>query len=88
MAGKSGLNLKNPEVYELARELARREGTTLTETVLIALREKLDRKTAEHDLAREKARLRASIERMKNLPDLTTKSHDELLGYGPAGYPE
>lgn len=35
-----GMNIKNPEAHALAREIAAREGLTVTEAVLRALREK------------------------------------------------
>ncbi|HUA91582.1 MAG TPA: type II toxin-antitoxin system VapB family antitoxin [Terracidiphilus sp.] len=38
-----GLNIKNPETEELARELARRTGETLTTAITKALRERLER---------------------------------------------
>jgi antitoxin VapB len=37
------LNIKNPETYKLAEELARRTGQNMTEAVTQALREQLDR---------------------------------------------
>ncbi len=37
------LNIKNPETYRLARELADRTGMTLTAAVTVALRERLER---------------------------------------------
>jgi antitoxin VapB len=37
------LNIKNEEAHRLARELARRNGETVTAAVLIALRERLER---------------------------------------------
>ncbi len=38
-----GLNIKNPEPEELARELARRTGETLTTAITKALKERLER---------------------------------------------
>jgi antitoxin VapB len=35
-----GMNIKNPEAYALAREIAERAGLSLTDAVLVALREK------------------------------------------------
>ena len=35
-----GMNIKNPEAHELAREIAARTGLSLTDAVLAALREK------------------------------------------------
>ena len=37
------LNIKNPEAHWLARELARRNGETVTLAVTVALRERLER---------------------------------------------
>ncbi len=37
------LNIKNPETYKLAEELARRTGENMTEAVTQALRERLER---------------------------------------------
>jgi antitoxin VapB len=34
------MNIKNPEAHALAREIAERSGLSLTEAVLVALREK------------------------------------------------
>jgi antitoxin VapB len=39
----ASLNIKNPEVYQLARQLADETGETLTTAVEIALRERLKR---------------------------------------------
>lgn len=39
----ASLNIKNPEVYRLARELAERNGETMSQAVEIALRERLER---------------------------------------------
>jgi len=37
------LNIKNPEAHRLARELARRNGETVTLAVTVALKERLER---------------------------------------------
>ena len=39
------LNIKNPETYRLARELAERNDETITTAVTIALRERLERQS-------------------------------------------
>jgi antitoxin VapB len=38
----ASLNIKNPETYKLARQLARETGESLTAAVTTALRERLD----------------------------------------------
>jgi antitoxin VapB len=40
---EKSLNLKNPEVYRLARQIVRITGESLTQAVIIALRERLAR---------------------------------------------
>jgi antitoxin VapB len=40
------MNIKNPETERLARELARRNGETVTMAITIALKERLDRQKA------------------------------------------
>jgi antitoxin VapB len=47
-----GMNIKNPEAHVLAREIAERAGLSLTDAVLVALREK---RAALADAAEERA---------------------------------
>src|SRR3954452_18106205 len=44
------LNLKNPEVYRLASELAAVTGESMTEAVRLSLEERLDRVTRRRDV--------------------------------------
>lgn len=37
------LNIKNPQAHRLARELAAKTGESLTQTVVVSLRERLER---------------------------------------------
>ena len=81
------LSIKNPEADRLARELAETTGETLTDAVLNALRERLQRVTGR----RRTARLREDIARMQQriarLPVLDERSDDEILGYDERGLP-
>ncbi len=79
------LSIKHPEADRLARELARRRGCSITEAVMGAL---------EAELARERKRIRspgtagrllAIGRRYAALPDLDTRSDDEILGYDEYG---
>lgn len=81
------LNIKHPEADRLARELARRQGKSITEVVVHAL-------TAE--LAREKKRVRtpglaervaAIARRYAVLPEQDSRTDDEILGYDEHGIP-
>lgn len=49
------MNIKNPRVHELARELARLTGESLTETVMVSVEERLARLRASDDAVRTRA---------------------------------
>jgi len=81
------LNIKDPEVYWLARQVADLTGETLTDAVRYALRQRLDRefKTRPDPLFIE--RLLEISDRCAARPVIDTRSSDELAGYDdrPAG---
>lgn len=80
-------SIKNPEADRLARELAETTGESLTEAVLKALRERLQRVTGR----RRKVGLREDVARMQEriagLPVLDERTDDEILGYDERGLP-
>lgn len=81
------LNIKDPETDRLARELSRVTGESLTTTVAIALRERLERvrgRPRGQDLAAE---LDAIALRCAALPVLDERPEEEILGYGERGLP-
>jgi antitoxin VapB len=82
------LNIKNPEAYQAAARLARLQGTSLTQAVLQALRAELRRQQRRRAPRGEVARMEEIARRVASLPLLDTRSEDEILGYGPAGYPD
>lgn len=49
------LNIKNPEAHELAKELAALTGESMTEAVLVALRERLEQVRTGGELARTRS---------------------------------
>ncbi|MFR9752110.1 type II toxin-antitoxin system VapB family antitoxin [Nocardia sp. 004] len=74
------LSIKHPEADRLARELAARTGETMTEAVVIALRERLARETV---LARSvplRTELAAIRRRCATLPVLDDRAAEEILG--------
>ena len=77
------LSIKSDEADQLARELAAETGETLTEAVVIALRERLDR---EH--ARSAASMRTRLARLAAdvaaLPVADTRVPEEIIGYDDA----
>lgn len=81
------LNIKNAEAHRLAQELAEETGESITEAVRTALRARLEavRRERQSDTAF------ADVERIQtfvaSLPDLDTRSADEMLGYDEFGLP-
>lgn len=81
------LSIKHPEADKLARQLAARTGETLTEVVVVALRERLARETgrARPDaLSDELATIR---HRCAALPVVDDRAADEIVGYDDRGLP-
>jgi antitoxin VapB len=81
------LNIKNDDTYQLAAELASLTGETLTATVTIALRERLNR------VKRRRGR-RSLVDELDEialhcaaLPVLDDRSDEEILGYDEHGLP-
>ena len=86
MAVKSKpLNIKDPEAYRLARTLADQTGLTLTETVIQALRDRLQRNSAVQPGRDLVAEMKAIADRVSALPVLDNRSEDEILGYNEHG---
>ncbi|HTY30130.1 type II toxin-antitoxin system VapB family antitoxin [Mycobacterium sp.] len=81
------LSIKDPEADRLARELAARTGETLTEAVVVALRERLARETGRTRAIPLREELAAIRRRCAALPVLDTRSADEILGYDERGLP-
>jgi antitoxin VapB len=80
-------SFKNEEADRLAREIAGRTGESLTETVIHALRERLERLAglrSAPSIREDIARMQARIAR---LPMRDTRSDDEILGYDEQGLP-
>lgn len=81
------LSIKHPEADRLARELAARTGETLTEAVVVALRERLARETGRSRAVPLREDLAAIRRRCASLPVLDDRPADELLGYDEHGLP-
>jgi antitoxin VapB len=80
------LSIKNDDADRLARELAATTGETLTDAVVIALSERLEREKARRS-TNVVHRLRRLADEARRLPVLDQRSADEILGYDPHGLP-
>ena len=81
------LNIKNPEADRLARELTRLTGESITEAVITAMRERLERERSRGQYSILRQELQRIRERYQALPLHDSRSADEILGYGESGLP-
>lgn len=80
------LSLKDPETDRLAREVATLTGESLTEAVRTALAERLARERLRRGETVGLAEKLLEIGRQcAALPDLDTRTDDEILGYDENG---
>jgi antitoxin VapB len=83
------LNIKDPEVHELAVELARRTKRSLTEVVKDSLRESLARqRSRQTESQRVVERVMRIAQRIASSPVLDPRTPEEILGYNDIGVPE
>jgi antitoxin VapB len=81
------LSIKNPEAERLARELASKTGESMTEAILKALRERLQRELGHRRPWRLVDQLDEIAIRCASLPIIDDRSEDEILGYDEKGLP-
>jgi antitoxin VapB len=80
------LNIKSDEADRLARQLAAETGESLTEAVVNALRERLERRHA-----RQQPSMRNRLQRLaaevSAMPVADPRGPDEIIDYDAAGLP-
>jgi len=81
------VSIKNAETERLARELAKKTGVSITEAITTALRQQLAREEGKRTAPRIRDELLAIGRRCAALPDLDTRSAEEILGYDEIGLP-
>jgi antitoxin VapB len=79
------LSIKDPETEQLARDLARRTGESITTATKRALEERLRRVSGSRQRERLLEDLAAIRRRCAELPVLDTRQPDEILGYDKDG---
>ena len=83
--GKMALSIRNPKAERLAREVAERTGESLTQAIIHALEERLERikgSKRASDLFEEIMRI---SKRCSALPDFDSRPPEEILGYSEKG---
>jgi antitoxin VapB len=83
------LSIRNPDTEKLARQVSRLTGETLTEAIGKSLEERLDRLKRNRGGSREAVRrdIDEILARVDALPDLDTRTADEIIGYDENGLP-
>lgn len=81
------LTINHPEVNRLAQELVDYTGETLSQAVLIALRERLEREKEKLRQALLKEELLEIGQQCASLPILDQRSPEAILGYNQDGVP-
>ncbi len=82
------LSIRNTRAEQLARELAAESGESITQAIIHALEERLERirgRRTATDTAEEIIRI---SKRCSQIPDLDERSPDEILDYDPTGVPK
>lgn len=77
------LSIRSEHVEELARELSRRTGKTMTDAIGEALGVRLRELGLDSD--RIRSELFSAAQECMALPDLDTRTADEILGYDANG---
>lgn len=82
------LNIKHAQADMLARKLAEVTGQSITESVIKALREQLQRETGRRSVRRLEEELQTISRRCSKLPDLDARSAEEIIGFDEHGMPK
>jgi antitoxin VapB len=82
------ISIKNPHTEQLARQLAKETGETITEVITKSLQDRLQRVHGRRTAQPLKEQVADILQRLDALPILSTASEDEILGYDENGIPE
>jgi antitoxin VapB len=81
------LSIKSIEVERIARELSEKTGESLTGAIQKALEERLGRLKRERRSQILASQLDEILHRVDEMPDLDSRSPDEIIGYDEFGLP-
>ena len=79
------LNIKNRRAEQLASQVARETGESMTQAVIRALEERLERLQGRRAVPDVVERIEEIAGRCRALPDLDPRSPEEILGYDGTG---
>ena len=82
------LSIRNSRAEQLAREVARVSGENLTQAIIHALEERLERIRGRRTTTSTVQEIMAISQRCSSLPEQDYRSPDEILGYNQIGIPE
>jgi len=75
------LSIRNPRAEDLARAVAKTTGESMTDAIIDALEDKLQRLESRAPVDAMLARIMNISRRCAALPTIDTRSEDEILGY-------
>jgi antitoxin VapB len=79
------LSIRNEHAERLAREVARESGENLTQAIVHSLEERLQRLRGRRNVSTLEKEIMTISKRCSSLPDLDSRSSDEILGYNKEG---
>jgi antitoxin VapB len=81
------LSIKNPETEELAREVSKETGESLTDAITNSLRDRLQRLRGRRHARNLVQEVDDILRRVDALPTLDDRTDEEILGYDAEGIP-
>ena len=79
------LSIKNPQAEKLAKEVAVESGENMTQAIIHALEERLQRLRLKGPIKELEREIMTISKRCSNIPDLDPRTPDEILGYDQTG---
>ena len=79
------LSITNQHAVKLAKEVAMESGETLTQAIIHALEERLQRLRRRGPVKNLEQEIMTISKRCRNIPDLDHRTPDEILGYNQNG---
>jgi antitoxin VapB len=82
------LSIRNPKAEKLARQVAAESGEKLTEAIIHALEERLERLKGRRTITDVAEEIMKISLRCRALPENDQRDQDEILGYDQNGVPK